>query len=113
MFRGIDPDDRDRDGFPLGLPEFRGLMGQIVQDAIDLLNHRLREYFNFHAHVNVRGVPPGNGESRIGKAFCSYAVTQNSVAPACLDTCREIPCVQHELLRDYPFVQLPGSPERE
>lgn len=57
--RFIDSNNRNADRMPASSPELDHLILEVVDHAIDLFDHRLREYLHLHADFDCRyGSPP-------------------------------------------------------
>ncbi len=58
--RLVNADDGDANWMPASPPELDDLVSEIVNHAINLLDHGLREYLHFHADLNGRDRPSSN-----------------------------------------------------
>lgn len=58
----IDPDDSHRQRGSAAFSKLNDLIAQVVDDPIDLFDHRLRQYFNLYTNFESGNGSPCNGE---------------------------------------------------
>src|SRR5438067_10121127 len=85
VFRLVDTDDSDTDRMPATTFELNHLIPKIVYYAVDLLNHRLREYLHLDADFDRRYGASCNEVAAIhDRCFAGNDLSERTItAPGC------------------------------